>query len=253
MGYDAELDPTPGVAPSGERYDAIQTARTYNHIALVQQARGGSTLALRLDDAGDATFEEPAGAGGSGDMKRKIRIDGVEYEIEAPESFFQAHGIAETRRADELKAERARADVAEGERDALTGERDQLKARLDDATDPARLDERVKARSELEAAARKVLGDKADLAGKTDRQVMEMSIRTDEKEDLSARSDDYSRGAFEARCAAPAPRREDGLDRARRAVAGPRQDDRPSPLQAAISRLRQDQAEAATRPLGGAR
>uniref|UniRef100_A0A6M3J6R9 DUF2213 domain-containing protein n=1 Tax=viral metagenome TaxID=1070528 RepID=A0A6M3J6R9_9ZZZZ len=253
MGYDTDLDPTPGVSPSGERYDAVQIARTYNHIALVRQARGGSSLAIRLDDAGDAVFDEPAGAGKGSTMKRKIRIDGVDYEVEAPESFFQALDLADGRRADELKAATACADSTAGERDALKGQLDETKKRLDDATDPARLDERVKARAELEASARKVLGSKTDFSGKTDRQIMEATIRTDAAQDLSARSDDYIRGAFEARVSAPDPVREDGLDRVHRTVTAPRQDDRPSPLRAAIVRLRQDQAEAATRPIGGVR
>lgn len=255
MGYDVTLDPTPGIAPNGERYDAIQTARTYNHIALVSTARGGSTLALRLDEAGDAIIEQldPAPTGEEIlDMKKKIRIDGVEYEIEAPESFFQAYEISETKRADALKAVTSRADAAEGERDGLKTKLAEEKARADAASDPARIDERVKARSELEAAARKVLGEKADLAGKTDRQIMEMVVRTDEKEDFSKRSDDYIRGAFEIRTAtATATKsREDGLDQIRRTVTAPRSD-APTTLQLSIARLRKNQAEASSRPLGG--
>ena len=100
-----------------------------------------------------------------------------------------------------------------------------------------------------------MLGADADLTGKTDREVMELAVRTDDAEDLSSRSDDYIRGAFEIRTATAAAPREDGLDRVRRAVTGPgdREEPRTSPLQAAISRLRQDQAEAATRQIGGDR
>jgi len=258
MGYDTTLDPTPGVTESGERYDAIQTARSYNHIALVERARGGDTLALRLDEAGDAVIEQPDPAPTGREIQGmigKIRIDGIEYEIEAPESFFQAHEIASTRQDKALKAEKARADEAEGKAAGLETKLAEETRRADEASDPARLDERVKARADLEATARKVLGADADLTGKTDREVMELAVRTDDAEDLSSRSDDYIRGAFEIRTATAAAPREDGLDRVRRAVTGPgdREEPRTSPLQAAISRLRQDQAEAATRQIGGDR
>ena len=256
MGYDVDLDATPGTTSSGERYDAIQISRTYNHIALVDTARGGSTLALRLDDAGDAVIEQidPGPAREEiRDMKRKIRIDGIEYEVEAPESFFQAADLAQSRHDEAIQAEKARADEAEGKAAGLEAKLAEETKRADEASDPARLDERLRARADLESSARRVLGDKADLAGKSDRQVMEMVVRTDAAEDLSSRSDDYIRGAFEIR--ATTPTREDGLDRARKAVVGvgDRSTDRVSPLKSAIQRLRQDQREAATRPLGGGR
>ena len=228
MGYDVDIDPTPGTAPDGRRYDSVQTARTYNHIALVGIARGGSTLALRLDEAGDAVIDEPAGAGRSNTMKSKVRIDGVDYEVESVDSYFQALDQAEARRAEEARALKARADSAEGERDTLRSQLAEEKARADAASDPARIDERVKARAELESRARVVLGAKAELAGKTDREVMEAVVRSDEKEDLSGRSDDYLFGAFEARTAVPAKPRNDSLDRVRRnlrVVGGDSRDD----------------------------
>lgn len=50
-GYDCELDETPGVSPEGERYDAVQTAIVGNHLAIVHNARAGSTAAVRMDAA----------------------------------------------------------------------------------------------------------------------------------------------------------------------------------------------------------
>lgn len=50
MGYDCTLDWTSGVSPSGEAYDAIQRGIRSNHIACVQQARGGPELRI-----GDST------------------------------------------------------------------------------------------------------------------------------------------------------------------------------------------------------
>ncbi len=50
-GYKCLVDPTPGVHPVFGPYDAVQRARRYNHLAIVKQARGGSTVKLRADAA----------------------------------------------------------------------------------------------------------------------------------------------------------------------------------------------------------
>lgn len=50
--YVAELGPEPGVTHEGERYDLIQTAIRYNHLAVVDQARAGPVARLRLDRKG---------------------------------------------------------------------------------------------------------------------------------------------------------------------------------------------------------
>jgi len=46
MGYSAEIVMQDGVAPNGEKYDAIQKNLRMNHLALVSRARGGSQLKL---------------------------------------------------------------------------------------------------------------------------------------------------------------------------------------------------------------
>jgi hypothetical protein len=48
-GYTTVIDPTPGEHPVYGRYDAIQRQRRYNHLAVVDQARGGHTVKLRAD------------------------------------------------------------------------------------------------------------------------------------------------------------------------------------------------------------
>lgn len=50
-GYAVALDETPGVHPVYGRYDAVQVARLYNHLAIVDRARGGAEVRLRVDDA----------------------------------------------------------------------------------------------------------------------------------------------------------------------------------------------------------
>lgn len=48
-GYTCLIDPTPGVHPKFGRYDAIQRDRRYNHVAVVDEARGGPSIHLRAD------------------------------------------------------------------------------------------------------------------------------------------------------------------------------------------------------------
>ncbi len=50
MGYDCEIDFSPGTTPAGEAYDAMQKRPRGNHYAVVDAARGGSKLRI-----GDAT------------------------------------------------------------------------------------------------------------------------------------------------------------------------------------------------------
>jgi len=50
-GYFATIDNTPGVDPVFGEYDSRQTGRVYNHVALVDAARGGPECRLHLDGA----------------------------------------------------------------------------------------------------------------------------------------------------------------------------------------------------------
>lgn len=48
-GYMVQTDETPGTHPVHGRYDAVQVARRYNHLAIVERARGGSEVRMRVD------------------------------------------------------------------------------------------------------------------------------------------------------------------------------------------------------------
>lgn len=50
-GYLCDVVFSAGVHPKHGPYDAIQTNRRYNHLAIVDRARGGTEIRLRLDDA----------------------------------------------------------------------------------------------------------------------------------------------------------------------------------------------------------
>ena len=95
LGYDQDLDLTPGITPEGEEYDAVQRNISYNHIALVPRGRAGATVGLRLDQQG---HEIPPGV-----SEVKIKIGSKEYDAGSPEA--QAAIEALSRRADAAEAE----------------------------------------------------------------------------------------------------------------------------------------------------
>ena len=50
-GYSVTLDNTPGTHATYGDYDAVQVARSYNHLAICDTARGGSRMRIRTDAA----------------------------------------------------------------------------------------------------------------------------------------------------------------------------------------------------------
>lgn len=119
VGYDCDLVFTPGVAPSGERYDAIQTNIRVNHVALGPEnwARAGSAARLRLD-GGEIPPDPPE------EPRVKIKLDGIEYDkgSDAHVSALEkgradaeaARGAADKALADEKAAhDKTKADAAE--------------------------------------------------------------------------------------------------------------------------------------------
>ncbi len=79
-GYRIVLDETPGVHPKYGRYDAIQRQIRVNHVALVELARGGSAIRLRMDDAELVTPDHEMRADGFGRLTSVI--DGHQHVID---------------------------------------------------------------------------------------------------------------------------------------------------------------------------
>lgn len=59
MGYTADVVAETGIAPDGQKYDAVQRNIRFNHLALLEdgRARAGRGARLRLDASGNATLE----------------------------------------------------------------------------------------------------------------------------------------------------------------------------------------------------
>jgi len=214
-GYSCRVDATPGTTPTGERYDAIQRAITYNHVALLPRGggRAGRDVALRIDGAGAELATEtktddmpaPTRARPEKSHMKTERIDGIEYEIgstawaqarERHDSKLAADLAAATKRASdaETKAttEGARADAAEQRVKVLEAE-----------LVPAKLDARVAERAALIEKVRPVLGADVKLDGKSDVEIMTATVVKLDPEFKAdsidaAQRETYVRARFEA-------------------------------------------------------
>jgi hypothetical protein len=207
VGYEAHLDETPGVNEFGEKYDAQQRDIRGNHIALLGpgEARGGSTVALRLDSSGDAVVnieEEPAQSA----LKKEIfnmaditiKADGKTFTVQADSD--EAARAVETERArlikeqDELKAK------LESSADVISD----LEKKLDAATKPEAIAQIADARAQLVAEAKMLSPEMSfetqDAEGrkrpKTDQEIMVTAL-TDAKHGVSSDSPDYIRARFD--------------------------------------------------------
>lgn len=162
-GYNVEIDETPGVHPRFGRYDAIQTRRTNNHVAITKAPRAGmgaasfrvdsipegvGVMVRRCDETrSDGREEEEEDAPSTDRGVRtmpQITIDGVTYEVADAAAAQAIAGTLKNRvdMADDFEAKMAaleeivtglKAQIAEKDEqmDAIKGERDGLQAKLD--------------------------------------------------------------------------------------------------------------------------
>jgi hypothetical protein len=180
-GYDVELVNEPGETPDGQRYDAIQTKIRGNHVALVDRGRAGASARVRMDSAAVMLTDEG-----------KAKMDEIQKLTERALKA-EAEGAAQKQRADQLEQELASAKVAAVESKALADAAD--KARADALEGTAA---RVRARIELENAARAILGDKFR-SDASDRELKVDSIESVDGERVDeGKSDDYVQALFDS-------------------------------------------------------
>ena len=108
LGYNLELDETPGVW-RGEHYDAIQRNIRVNHLALVREARAGESARLNLDGR-DENNNMNILKGGKPMKKGKktLRHDGILTPEELDEAIAQykaSHKVAEDAEEEEIVEE----------------------------------------------------------------------------------------------------------------------------------------------------
>lgn len=189
-GYQMALDWTPGQSPEGEAYDARMTDYKGNHIAIVSRARGGPSLRIG-DDRGEIKMPQEMTNVMVGDQS--IQVADVSAGVLMKHLKGLETQISELQ--DKVKRDKERADKAEKDAkdaaDALTekttalstkdAEIVTLKKQIEDGKlTPQKLDEIVKDRAEAIGQAKKLIGDKLVVDGKTTedirRQVVEAKV-----------------------------------------------------------------------------
>lgn len=188
-GYEAEVDPTPGISPEGIRYDSIQRNIRINHVAIVDVGRAGPEARIRMDGATQVQTPTPTPKSDSMNIEQALkRIADLEVEK-----------ASETARADRAEGERdtavARADKAEGERDAEKAKAEAAeKARLDAVDGVA---EAAKVRAQLCFDAKRVDAE-LDADSLTDREIKVAVVKKVCDFDVTAdHSDDYLAARFD--------------------------------------------------------
>lgn len=179
-GYSCDLELVAGMAPNGQKYDAIQRRIRYNHVALGPPGWGrqGPDSSIRLD-SGDA-FQGVATV--------KETIDGVEYEVGTPEH------LAALRRA---------RDTAQGRADAAEKAIKTIPAAKPTPVDPKVVNDMASKRAllmyqaQLVAAHKGVKYDAAAAAAASNEAIIgELIGMIDPNFDVTGKTPDYLAGAL---------------------------------------------------------
>jgi len=123
-GYRCDIRWESGEHPIFGKYDAIQVNRVYNHLALVDQGRGGASAHLRMDGAAEVTDEVI-------EDKKDVKMDAIEALVE--------YGFDKTD-AERLVQEGSELLVKAAKYDALPSDEDVKAAAIDERTERTTLD-----------------------------------------------------------------------------------------------------------------
>lgn len=192
VGYDIDLDETPGVY-NGERYDAEQKNIRVNHLSVVKKARAGEQARLNMD-----SDEEPLNQLELVEMP-KIRLDnGIEYEA-LPEVAVAMEKLRTDANGNVAVIQQKDSQIATlmGERDTLKARVDGIPAELETATKKARTDAEaaITARTALEQTAKTF---KIDSKDKSDVEIKHAVIKTFNKDfEPSGKSSEYVQAAYD--------------------------------------------------------
>lgn len=131
-GYKVRLDRTPGTDPVFGEYDAVQSAREYNHLAIVDRARGGPDIRLRADCAVQVTERRNDAASTRTDgapmrFATLLALLGVTARVDSDEGALDlACNAVRKLKSDAEEAEKA-AEEAKDEKASLKDEFEELK------------------------------------------------------------------------------------------------------------------------------
>jgi hypothetical protein len=211
LGYECELEEIAGEW-NGIRYDYRQRDIKYNHLSLVDRARGGANCRV-LMDSDDVEVEQHLICDGVSfgdnfnndvdtekeELMKVFLSDGKEYKVED-----EAYELLIKLQKDSADKATLLSDSTKN-LDTITAERDELKVKTEDgkaeeksAKDKANFDSAVTKRVELVSKCVKILGDSEDVANLDDRAIKVKVIeklRKDAK--LDGVSDEYINARFD--------------------------------------------------------
>ncbi len=202
VGYQCDLDWTPGTSPTGEAYDARQIKITVDHVAIVDRGRAGPDCRIGDQRPSDVRTMRALSTIQRDTVPMKMHtVDGHSVEM-SDAAIIAVTGLQNrvgTLTADNLKlttdvnALRAASETKDGEIAAL-------KQKLADAEmTPAKLSAAVAARAKVIGDAEKIAGaGKITVDGKSDAEIRRAAVAVKLGDAATALSDAAVEGAFAA-------------------------------------------------------
>jgi hypothetical protein len=205
-GYTAVIDWTAGTDDQYGAYDAVARTIRYNHLAIVDRARGGSSCRIGDEKPGEKVV-----------TTKTIFVDELPVEVtDGAEAvinkLIKQRGDLETKIAD-TETKLGEANTAKSK---LEGEKGALEKQLADATDPAALQEAATKRAKLIEDAKK-LAPKLVTDGKSDADIRKEVVQA-QLGDTAKDYDDTAIAASFATLAAVAKQSPKGADKLRDAI-----------------------------------
>lgn len=192
-GYSLDLDETPGTAPDGQHYDAIQRNIRYNHVAVVPRGRAGIAR-LNMDGEQIIDDEKKGTKKMANDTMTKVRTDsGLEYDA-APEV-----GVYVEKLKKDIAVAKKEHDTLQAKYDAALADIDKVKKEKQELEKTAKdnFDTAVAERVKMLDVANKHNIDGAEKMNNTDiKKAVIKSVRG-EAINLDDKSDDYINAAFD--------------------------------------------------------
>lgn len=217
LGYDLTLDETPGEF-NGQRFDAIQRDIKINHLALVDVARGGRQVRLRLD-ADEAILVDEDDSGGDTDNNHKredrkmakVKIGDREFDLDK-DAAAAVKGLQDTTETlrKKLKAAEDKKSKSDGDDDKLQARIDHLESELEKAKDKeGKMDDdsfkaALQERRKIEKVAERTLSkkDSEKLGDMSNSEIKKAVIAAESKKEvkLDEKSDGYIDARFDQIC-----------------------------------------------------
>jgi hypothetical protein len=202
LGYECLVDETPGTW-KGRAYDCVQRDIRYNHLSLVDRARGGPSCRVITDSDDPIKMQICDGVSlhyNNDKPQEKLQmkvllIDGVKHEVS--DEIHAAYTKSQNDSAEVLK----RADAKQKELEKLQAIKDDLDEKLNQDTaaeNKKMFDAAVKGRVDLEGQARKIIGDDEELSLLTDSEIKsKVVLKVRPKANLDGKDEIYIDARYE--------------------------------------------------------